>query len=308
MKIVFMGTPEFAVTSLKALLEAGYQIVGVVTAPDSMGGRGGHQLIQSEVKKYALSQGLLILQPVNLKSKAFLGTLRSLKADLQVVVAFRMLPEVVWNMPPLGTINVHGSLLPKYRGAAPIHWAVMQGEQETGVTIFKLKQEIDTGDIIAQSKLSISPDETTGMVYGRLMQLGAETLVTGVVMIENETFVPIKQNDEVASTAPKLYHETCEIAFSKSMVQIHNFIRGLNPKPTAWMRYGGIKYFIHLSKTTTLTNQADKPIGALMIQENKLYLNLNDGMLQILEIQPEGKRKMTTPDFINGVRNNPDFN
>ena len=146
------------------------------------------------------------------------------------------------------------------------------------------------------------------MVYSRLMQLGAETLVTSVVMIENETFVPIKQNDEVASTAPKLYHETCEIAFSKSMVQIHNFIRGLNPKPTAWMRYGGIKYFIHLSKTTTLTNQADKPIGALMIQENKLYLNLNDGMLQILEIQPEGKRKMTTPDFINGVRNNPDFN
>lgn len=300
MRIVFLGTPEFAVESLKAILHSKHEVVGVVTAPDAMGGRGRSQLIESDVKKYAVANGLKVLQPEKLKNKKFIHELKALHADIQVVVAFRMLPEMVWNMPPLGTINVHGSLLPKYRGAAPIHWAIIQGEKETGVTIFRLKHEIDTGDIIARATLPIEENETTGELYEKMMKLGATTLIQALDQIEAGTSSYETQDDAVASPAPKLFHENCEIQFTKSAVEIHNLVRGTNPKPTAWMKWNGVKYFIH--KTVVSDNSIDGYIGSLVKKEKKLYLITREGTLEILEIQSEGKRKMSGEEFARGMR------
>lgn len=300
MRIVFLGTPEFAVESLKAILHSKHEVVGVVTAPDAMGGRGRSQLIESNVKKYAVANGLKVLQPEKLKNKKFIHELKALHADIQVVVAFRMLPEMVWNMPPLGTINVHGSLLPKYRGAAPIHWAIIQGEKETGVTIFRLKHEIDTGDIIARATLPIEENETTGELYEKMMKLGATTLIQALDQIEAGTSSYETQDDAVASPAPKLFHENCEIQFTKSAVEIHNLVRGTNPKPTAWMKWNGVKYFIH--KTVVSDNSIDGYIGSLVKKEKKLYLITREGTLEILEIQSEGKRKMSGEEFARGMR------
>lgn len=305
MKIVFMGTPEFAVPSLDALLQAGHEIVAVVTAPDAMGGRGGKQLILSQVKQYAIARGLNVLQPVKLRDKTFIAKLKALNADIQVVVAFRMLPEIVWNMPPLGTINVHGSLLPKYRGAAPIHWAVINGEKETGVTVFRLKHEIDTGDILAQSKVTIDPDETTGDLYNKLMYLGANTLVHSLEDLEKGTITLIQQNDALSCPAPKLYHDSCKIDINSPATTTHNFIRGLSPKPTAWLIFCGIKYFFFISKMAY--RKSTREPGSLMIDGNKLYLSTIDYDLEILEIQAEGKRKMSQQEFVNGYQNNVHF-
>ena len=305
MKIVFMGTPEFAVPSLDALLQAGHEIVAVVTAPDAMGGRGGKQLILSQVKQYAIARGLNVLQPVKLRDKTFIAKLKALNADIQVVVAFRMLPEIVWNMPPLGTINVHGSLLPKYRGAAPIHWAVINGEKETGVTVFRLKHEIDTGDILAQSKVTIDPDATTGDLYNKLMYLGANTLVHSLEDLEKGTITLIRQNDALSCPAPKLYHDSCKIDINSPATTTHNFIRGLSPKPTAWLIFCGIKYFFFTSKMTY--RKSTREPGSLVIDGNKLCLSTIDYDLEILEIQAEGKRKMSQQEFVNGYQNNVHF-
>ena len=214
MRIIFMGSPDFAVPSLDILIENGYEVVGVITATDKKGGRGNKKVIESAVKKYALEKGLRLLQPKNLKNVDFVEELRTLKADLQVVVAFRMLPEVVWNMPTIGTFNLHGSLLPKYRGAAPIHWAVINGETETGVTSFFIKHEIDTGDMLLQSKLPIGPSETTGDVHDRMMQLGAEVVLKSVQTIEKGDYQLREQDHNLASKAPKIFRETCEINFA----------------------------------------------------------------------------------------------
>lgn len=305
MKIVFMGTPEFAVPSLDALIKSGHEIVAIVTAPDALGGRGGKHVIQSAVKQYALSHGLNVLQPVKLRDKSFISRLKALHADLQVVVAFRMLPEVAWNMPPLGTVNVHASLLPKYRGAAPIHWAVINGEKETGVTIFRLKHDIDTGDILAQSRLAIGPDATTGEIYNELMNLGAKTLVNSLESLEKGNVTLIKQDDALACPAPKLYHDSCKIDSSVPSATIHNFIRGLSPKPTAWLNYKGIKYFFYKSKMTDIKSTGVP--GTLIIRINKLYLSTIDHDLEILQIQAEGKRTMTQQEFVNGYKNNEAF-
>ncbi|HMT70402.1 MAG TPA: methionyl-tRNA formyltransferase, partial [Saprospiraceae bacterium] len=234
MRIIFMGTPEFAVSSLDILVQNGHQIVAVVTSIDSYGGRGGKQLLESAVKKYAVAHDIPVLQPTNLKSPAFLETLRSYTADLQIVVAFRMLPEVVWNMPPLGTVNLHGSLLPKYRGAAPINHAIINGETETGVTSFKLKHEIDTGDVIMSRSIKIEDSDDAGTLHDKLKDLGAQVVLETVNKIANGSVDFQIQSDDEATAAPKIFHETCKIDFDRPVAEVYNFIRGLSPYPAAW--------------------------------------------------------------------------
>ncbi len=301
LRIVFMGTPEFAVPSLEILADNGFDSVGVVTATDKLGGRGGKQLIESAVKKAAIARGFRVLQPEKLKNPAFIAELRELKADLQVVVAFRMLPEIVWNMPLLGTINLHGSLLPKYRGAAPINWAVINGDAETGVTTFKLKHEIDTGDILFQTKFPISLTDTAGNVHDTMMEIGASTLLKTVQSIENQAVVPIPQSDIAASPAPKIFFETCEIDFSKTTNEIYNFIRGLAPYPTAWTKLNNLtlKVFFATQEITAHTLS-----HGTVQTDGKKYLKFAtaDGFIHIEDMQLEGKKRMLVADFLRGYR------
>jgi methionyl-tRNA formyltransferase len=305
LRIVFMGTPDFAVPSLDALFQNGYPIVGVVTATDKMGGRGCKQLIQSAVKRYAVEKGMRVLQPTNLKHPDFLEELRSLGADLQVVVAFRMLPEEVWNMPPLGTINLHGSLLPAYRGAAPIHWAVMNGEKRTGVTSFFLKHEIDTGDILLSAPLDIGPNECTGEVHDRMMYLGAETVLKSVQLIESGRYTLLPQDNSKVSKAPKLFRETCEINFDRTTAEVHNFIRGLSPFPLAWTLLDGED--LKIIKAEPELSQHSLPPGKLVTDyKNHFKYATKDGYIRILELKPAGKRAMTVKDFLNGYKKSND--
>ena len=301
LRIVFMGTPEFAVPSLEAILQAGHQVVGVVTATDKMGGRGGKQWIQSAVKKYALKKGLRILQPKNLKHPDFTEELRSLRADLQVVVAFRMLPEVVWNMPPLGTINLHGSLLPAYRGAAPIHWAVINGETQTGVTTFFLKHEIDTGDILMQKTMNIGPDETTGEVSLRMMKMGAEVVVESLRRIETQNYQLSPQDPYKVSKAPKLNRDICRMDFNMSSMELHNFVRGLNPYPLAWTVLDDKDLKI-LKVKPVVEEHDDKPGTLLTDYKNYFKYATNDGFIEVLELKPFGKRTLGIKDFLNGYK------
>ena len=302
LKIVFMGTPQFAVASLDILIENGYDIVGVITATDKLGGRGGKQLIESDVNKYAISRGLRVLQPENLKSTEFLEELRSLGADLQIVVAFRMLPVAVWDMPKYGTFNLHGSLLPKYRGAAPIHWAVINGETETGVTSFKLKHEIDTGDIAFQEKMTIGPNATTGEVHDEMMHLGAKVILQTVRAVEDDTITFSAQDNSLVTKAPKLFRDTCLIDFTKTSQAVHNFIRGLNPFPGAFTLIDGVECKIMRSKINR-DLIADCPNGSY-VSDNKKFLSLKcaDGFIDVLEIKMSGKRKMPIEQFLNGYK------
>jgi methionyl-tRNA formyltransferase len=304
MRIIFMGTPAFAVPSLQILLENHYNIVAVITAPDKPGGRQGIQ--QSAVKQFAVEKGLKVLQPEKFKNPDFLADLAALKADLQIVVAFRMLPELVWNMPPLGTMNLHGSLLPKYRGAAPINWAVINGETETGVTTFLLKHEIDTGDLIFQEKIPIGPDETAGELHDRMMQIGAKLILKSVQALENGTASPLPQADVEATHAPKIFVETCKIQFDQPAVQVHNFIRGLSPYPGAWTKLEGKTLKILRSKLVP-EEQWKPEIGANLSPgnlfsdgKNYLYCSTSDGFISVLELQLEGKKRMLIRDFLNG--------
>ncbi|MEQ1798004.1 MAG: methionyl-tRNA formyltransferase [Lacibacter sp.] len=305
LRIIFMGTPEFAVASLDALVNAGYNIVGVVTAPDKPAGRG-MKMNESAVKKYAVEQNLHILQPEKLKNPEFIEELKSLKADLQIVVAFRMLPEVVWNMPPMGTVNVHGSLLPQYRGAAPINWAVINGEKETGVTTFKLKHEIDTGDILLQESFSIGEDDTTGEVHDHMKEVGAKLLVKTVEGLINKTLVEKTQSSVVSSEsavlkhAPKIFTETCKIDFSKTVEEVHNLIRGLSPFPGAFTILHDKMLKIYRSKKEITTQR----LPAEFVTDGKSYLKFacSDGYVHLLEIQLEGKKKMLIDDFLRGYR------
>lgn len=306
LRIIFMGTPEFAVASLDKLVQAGCHVVGVITAPDKAAGRG-MQLQQSAVKKYAVEKGLHILQPEKLKDPTFLQELKSLQADLQVVVAFRMLPEMVWNMPPLGTINVHGSLLPQYRGAAPINWAIINGEKETGVTTFKLKHEIDTGNILLQSKLPIGENENAGELHDRMKEAGANLLLETLEKLSAGDIMEIAQpastteKDIILQHAPKIFTETCHINWQKPAAEIHNLVRGLSPYPTAYTKLEGKKMKIFateklLQKTASLpgTFETDK----------KTYLRFacNDGYINVLDLQLEGKKRMPVTDFLRGYR------
>lgn len=300
LRLVFMGTPDFAVPSLDILLRNGYDIAGVVTAADKPGGRG-KQLLQSAVKKYALSQNLPVLQPANLKSPDFQQELKALQADLQIVVAFRMLPEMVWNMPPMGTFNLHGSLLPQYRGAAPINWAVINGETETGLTTFFLTHEIDTGDVLFQEKVCIGENETAGELHDRMMFVGAELVLKTVRAIEAKTYQLSVQDDQVASKAPKIFHETCQINFHQSTVAVHNFIRGLSPYPAAWTTLQGKT--VKLLRTLKVEEAHTLAPGTFVAEGKKtLRVATQDGFVQVLEIQPEGGKRMDAASFLNGYR------
>jgi methionyl-tRNA formyltransferase len=303
MRIVFMGTPSFAVATLDKLVKAGYEIVAVVTAPDKVQGRGMKDVRFSEVKQYALEHDLLLLQPEKLRDPAFFEVLSALKPDLGVIVAFRMLPVAIWSLPRLGTFNVHGSLLPKYRGAAPIHWAVISGETKTGVTTFQLKHEIDTGDLLLQAQTEIGTDDTTGEVYDRLMHIGADLALETVKSYENQTLLPKLQDETKACPAPKLHLDNTEIKFDQPMASCHNLVRGLQPFPTAWTRMNGGILKIHQSKLTDLPSQ-NQNIGQLYTADKRLLVNCSDFALEILQLQPEGRKRMSATDFINGQPKN----
>jgi methionyl-tRNA formyltransferase len=305
LRIIFMGTPEFAVASLDALVKAGCNIVGVITAPDKPAGRG-MKLQESAVKKYAVEKGLNILQPEKLKNPEFLNELRSLQADLQIVVAFRMLPEVVWNMPPKGTINLHGSLLPQYRGAAPINWAVINGEKETGVTTFKLKHEIDTGDILLQESFPIGENETAGEVHDKMKEIGAQLLVKTVKEIAEGTLKEIPQSSISGALkhAPKIFTETCKIDFSKTVEEVHNLIRGLSPFPGAFTYLNDKMLKVYRSEKEITPNPPGEEALKNYITDGKTFLKFAcaNGYVHIKELQLEGKKKMQVDEFLRGYR------
>lgn len=299
MRIVFMGTPDFAVASLDILVKNGFDVVAVITSTDKYGGRGGKKLIESAVKKYAVQAEIPVLQPKNLKSPAFVDELRSYKADIQVVVAFRMLPEVVWNMPELGTINLHGSLLPKYRGAAPINWAVINGDKETGVTTFRLKHEIDTGNMIMQERMPITEDDTAGTVHDRMMELGAHTMLKTIKAIESGDYNTIPQDESLVSKAPKIFHSTCEIDFSMSVDAIYNFVRGMSPYPGAWMKLGDLEMKVF---DVERSYEESVPKPGTIVSDNKKYIKVagDDGYIILKDIKLQGKKRMDVVSFLNG--------
>lgn len=307
-RIVFMGTPDFAVESLKALVENGYNVVGVVTAPDKPAGRG-QQISESAVKKYAVSKNLRILQPEKLKSPGFIAELESLKADLQVVVAFRMLPEMVWNMPPMGTFNLHGSLLPQYRGAAPLNWAIINGEKETGVTTFLLSHEIDTGKIMFQEKIEIGDDDTVGTIHDRLMGIGARLVLKTVDELAGGNVVAIDQEQLIEDNsgikhAPKIFKDDCRIDWSNDMESVRNLIRGLSPYPAAWTE------LVNKERNETLTAKIfavvrDYGLPAApgtLLTDGKKYLKIAcpDGWLSVTDIQLSGKKRMKIDELLRG--------
>lgn len=303
LRIIFLGTPEFAVASLQALVEAGANIVAVITAPDKPAGRG-KQIQQSAVKQYALSQNLKVLQPERLKDPNFLEELKSYKADLQVVVAFRMLPVVVWDMPHMGTINVHGSLLPQYRGAAPINRAIMNGEIESGVTTFKLKHEIDTGDILLQKKVQILPEDNVGSLYEKLMAEGAKLIVETVRGLAEDKLTEVPQADIADAdlkAAPKIFKEDTQIDWNKSVIEIHNHIRGLSPYPAALTELQDKVFKVYASKYET--GKTSKAIGEYDT-DGKTYLRFaaKDGWIYALEVQQQGKKRMDIASFLRGFR------
>ena len=298
-----MGTPEFAVASLDAIVKAGYEIAAVITAPDKPSGRG-QKVNESAVKQYAEKNGLKILQPVKLKDPDFINELKNLNADLQVVVAFRMLPEVVWNMPSKGTINLHGSLLPQYRGAAPINWAIINGETETGVTTFFLKHEIDTGDVLFSEKTAIADDETAGDIHDKLMIIGSQLLVKTIRAIESGSYQEMPQEQFASSKlrhAPKIFKEDCLVHWHNSVENVHNFIRGLSPGPTAYTVFQNktLKIF----KAEIDQNSTDLSPGEL-ITDGKTYLKFSceDGSISVKDIQLEGKKRMKIDEFLCGIR------
>ena len=310
LRIVFMGTPDFAVASLKALVDGGYNVVGVITAPDKPAGRG-NQLLQSAVKKYALENNLRVLQPEKLKNAEFLGELQSLKADLQVVVAFRMLPEAVWNMPPLGTFNLHGSLLPQYRGAAPLNWAVINGETKTGVTTFLLDHEIDTGKILFKRETPIGENETVGEVHDRLMEIGAKLVVETVNAIAEGNIQPIPQTELIEGTAikhaPKIFKEDCKIDWNKDSELIRNLIRGLSPYPAAWTnmvhKVTGNEILTKLFFAQKVDSEKTTEPG-MIETDRKTFLNAacQNNWLQITDLQIAGKKRMKTDEFLRGFQ------
>lgn len=296
-----MGTPAFAVASLKSLLQTEHKVVAVVTSPDKPAGRG-RKIKESAVKKFALEKGLNILQPRNLKSPEFIESLAGLKADLQIVVAFRMLPKSVWEMPPLGTFNLHASLLPNYRGAAPINWAIINGETRTGVTTFFINEDIDTGALLKQESVEIFQDQTAGELHDQLMELGARTVVQTVDMISAKNVKPRKQKAGDFKTAPKLNKDNCRIQWNQSIDQIYNLVRGLNPYPAAWtfMDNEGQRIELKIYKVEKVSGVPDIPPGHLKASKKKLRIAAQNGYLDILDLKLAGKRRMDVVSLLNG--------
>ena len=320
LRIVYMGTPDFAVESLRQLVEGGYNVVGVITMPDKPMGRHGSVLQPSPVKQYAVEKGLRVLQPVNLKDEAFVEELRSLKADLQIVVAFRMLPEVVWNMPPMGTFNLHASLLPQYRGAAPINWAIINGDTETGITTFFLKHEIDTGEVIQQVRVPIADEDNVEVIHDKLMNLGGRLVTETVDAILAGTVKSVPQeellnlSEEELRPAPKIFKDTCRIDWTKGVKAVYDFVRGLSPYPAAWTELvhpqGGVQVMkvfqtekVFVSQTENSFVPHKEEVGAVST-DGKTYLRvaLTDGYLNILSLQLAGKKRMPVADFLRGFK------
>ena len=308
LRIVFMGTPDFAVESLKCLVEGGYNVVGVITMPDKPAGRG-HKIQFSPVKQYALERNLPLLQPEKLKDEAFIEALRAWKADLQIVVAFRMLPEMVWAMPRFGTFNLHASLLPQYRGAAPINWAVINGETETGITTFFLKHEIDTGEVIQQVAIPIADTDDVGMVHDKLMVLGGKLVIETVEAILNGTVKSIPQENmitEALRPAPKIFKETCRIDWQKPLKQIYDFVRGLSPYPSAWtelQKPDGTVEILKVFQTAKISEDHQLPYGTLRT-DGKTYLHVavEGGFIAILSLQLPGKKRLKIDELLRGYK------
>ena len=304
LRIVYMGTPEFAVESLRVLVEGGYNIVAVVTMPDKPAGRG-HKLQSSPVKQYAEEQGLRLLQPERLKDETFLSELKALHADLQIVVAFRMLPEVVWAMPRYGTFNLHGSLLPQYRGAAPINWAIINGETETGVTTFFLQHEIDTGNIILQERTPIAPEDDLGTIYDRLMKMGAGLVLKTVEAIRSGEVKETPQREtDTLRLAPKIYKTTSRLDFNRNAEDLHNLVRGLSPYPAAWAEVetsNGQRVVMKVYRTSAEKAEPTEPVGTIVSDGKKmLKVACRDGYLHLEEVQMAGKKRMSVRDLLCG--------
>lgn len=301
LRIVFMGTPEFAVATLDALIKAKFNVVGVITAPDKPAGRG-RKLSQSAVKKYAVENNLTILQPLNLKNEEFLTALQSLKANLQIVVAFRMLPKIVWQMPEFGTFNLHASLLPEYRGAAPINWAIINGETKTGVSTFFIDEKIDTGNVILQEEVLIGDNETLGGLHDTLMEIGSNLVVKTVQLIKDDEVKTFKQLEIEEKAAPKIFNDTCKINWEDSLSNIYNLIRGLNPYPAAWTTLinngNEIKLKIYDVKKE-ITNH-NYNIGKLITTKSEIKIAVSNGFINIESLQLSGKRKMDSKSLLNG--------
>ncbi len=303
LRIVFFGTPEFAVASLDRLVSEGFDVAAVVTMPDKIAGRG-HKLLESDVKKYAVAKGLPVLQPEKLKSPEFIDQLRNINADLFIVIAFRMLPETVWAMPRLGTFNLHGSLLPKYRGAAPINRAIMNGETETGITTFFLKHEIDTGDMIEQRSTPISDDDNVGTVHDRLMEMGADMVVSTVNSILDGSLSTRPQPEGEFIAAPKIFKEDCRIDWTRDAVTVHNQVRGLSPYPAAFTTFEdkeGRRFDAKIFLTALTGRDAGNSVpGEIVIDGKRMYIGASDSQVEILSLQPAGKKRMGTSAFLLG--------
>ena len=303
LRIVFMGTPDFAVGILDQIVKNNYNVVGVITAADKPAGRG-QKIKYSAVKEYALANNLNLLQPTNLKDESFLGELKSLNANLQVVVAFRMLPKVVWEMPSLGTFNLHASLLPNYRGAAPINWAIINGETKTGVTSFFIDDKIDTGAMILSSEIEIAPNENAGQLHDRLMNLGSQTVIDTLNLIEKGNVSTIIQKDHAdIKTAYKLNKENCKIDWTKSAAEINNLIRGLSPYPASWCFFTDKdqEWNVKIYDSAIISEQHDYSTGKIISSKKELKIAVKDGFIQILSLQFPGKKKITTAELLNGI-------
>lgn len=304
LRIVFMGTPEFAVGILDTILQNKYEVVGVITAADKPAGRG-QKLKYSAVKEYALDNNLSLLQPTNLKDESFLTELKALNANLQIVVAFRMLPKVVWEMPSLGTFNLHASLLPNYRGAAPINWAIINGENKTGVTTFFIDDKIDTGAMILKAETPIAQNESAGELHDRLMLLGSETVINTLALIENgDVVTTVQQDNSEIKTAYKLNKENCKIDWTKPAAEIHNLIRGLSPYPAAWCYISdkGEEWNVKIYKAIPILELHALPIGQLLCSKKEMKIAVANGFIQIESIQFPGKKKMKTAELLNGIQ------
>lgn len=304
LRIVFMGTPEFAVGILDTILHNNYEVVGVITAADKPAGRG-QKIKYSAVKEYALAHNLHLLQPTNLKDESFLAELKALNANLQIVVAFRMLPEVVWKMPSLGTFNLHASLLPNYRGAAPINWAIINGETKTGVTTFFIDDKIDTGAMILNAETAVGANESAGELHDRLMELGSETVIQTLALLENGKATTTLQEDNAEiKTAYKLNKENCKIDWNKPAIDIHNLIRGLSPYPAAWCFISdkGEEWNVKIYQSSIIIESHSLAIGQLVSTKKELKIAVANGFIQIESIQFPGKKKMNTAEFLNGIQ------
>lgn len=303
LRIVFMGTPEFAVGILDTIIQNDYDVVGVITAADKPAGRG-QKLKYSAVKEYALKHNLRLLQPTNLKEDSFLEELKSLNANLQIVVAFRMLPKVVWEMAKLGTFNLHASLLPNYRGAAPINWAIINGETKTGVTTFFIDDKIDTGAMILSSETEIDPNENAGQLHDRLMNLGSQTVVDTLALIEKGNATPIIQKEDATiKTAYKLNKENCKIDWTKSALEINNLIRGLSPYPAAWSMFSdkNEEWNVKIYESKIILEDHDHEVGSIISSKKEMKIAVKDGFIQILSLQFPGKKRMTAQELLNGI-------